>query len=317
MSPRNRYPLNRRTPAKPSGRQGRASLPLFRRKRLCEALLSALLLLESRRALAVTYQCTTDVLSPTSANSNSTSNGSLVSIFYQNLSCGEIPSSVVIGALILDNSGLNEEIPSTNTTLYFENQGSGSAYALDMTGGAPELNMNGYSWGHVHYAQASRSAHIVSWQSRVGHDLELSPGNVLTPLLGLDLQHLSLAGARESDPLLGLEVPAQSVNTVSALAALRGVHAWQWNQLPGQFSVSVGVRHWFRAPPSALRMGFNAIPGLPFTTVGVATPANVVEAGAGLHAQLSRNLSAALSYQGDFGRGLRSNDVQLHLAWRF
>ncbi len=175
----------------------------------------------------------------------------------------------------------------------------------------------GYSWGQVSYAQASRSARIVSWQSRIGHDLELSRGNVLTPMLGLDLQHLSLAGSRESDPLLGLEVPAQSVNTVSALAALRGVHAWQWNQLPGEFSVSLGVRHWFRAPPSSLRMSFNAIPGVPFTTAGVATPVNVLEAGVGLHAHLSRSLSAALSYQGDYGRGLRSNEVQLHLAWSF
>ena len=175
----------------------------------------------------------------------------------------------------------------------------------------------GTTWGTVSYAQAMRSARIVSWQSRVGYDAELSPGNELTPMLGLDLQHLWLSGSSESDPLLGLEVPSQSVNTVSALAALRGVHAWQWNQLPGEFSVSLGVRHWFRAPPSSLTMAFNAIPGAPFTTAGVTTPVNVVEAGAGVHAQLSRNLSAAVSYQGDYGRGLRSNDVQLHLAWRF
>ena len=104
---------------------------------------------------------------------------------------------------------------------------------------------------------------------------------------------------------------------MSALAALRDVQSWQWGQVHGAFSSSLGVRHWIHTPPSAMTMHFNAIPGAPFTILAVATPRNVVEAGIGLHAHLRKNLSAVLSYQGDYGRGLVSNEVQVHLNLNF
>ena len=141
MCPRNRQLLIHRAPARPWLRPGNTRLPMFRRKRICEALLAALLVLEGQRAFALTYRCSSDIV--TTASSNSTSIGTIVGIFYNNQTCASIPMG--LGSLVLDNTGHSEEIPSTSTALYFENQGSGSYSYLSMTGGAPELNMNGNS----------------------------------------------------------------------------------------------------------------------------------------------------------------------------
>jgi autotransporter-associated beta strand protein len=62
----------------------------------------------------------------------------------------------------------------------------------------------GYTEGQVGYAMAQRQARVWTLQSRIGRDFVLPGGNVLTPLLSLDLQHLLLSGSTESDPLLGL-----------------------------------------------------------------------------------------------------------------
>ncbi len=175
----------------------------------------------------------------------------------------------------------------------------------------------GYTEGQVGYAMAQRQARVWTLQSRIGRDFLLPGGNVLTPLLSLDLQHLLLSGSTESDPLLGLRVAGQSVNTASSLAALRLVHGWHWRLLHGQWSVSLGVRHGWRRPPGSLGLSFDGIPAASFTTWGVPLPRNALEAALGLHARLRRHLSAQVAWQGDYGRGLRDNAIALRLVWRF
>ena len=64
-------------------------------------------------------------------------------------------------------------------------------------------------------------------------------------------------------------------------------------------------------------MSFNGIPGLSFMTWGVTPPRNMLEAALGMHARLRKNLSAELSLQGDYGRGVRADSIEEHLVWGF
>lgn len=175
----------------------------------------------------------------------------------------------------------------------------------------------GYTAGQVGYGMARREAGVWSLQTRVAHDFAVAPGYELTPLLSLDAQRLHLSGSTESDPLLGLQVGSQGVSESSSLAALRGVHAWQWHALSGDLNASLGMRHWWHRPPTTSSMSLTGMPGLSFTTWGVAPPRNVLEVSAGLHAVLRRNLNAELSLQGDYGRSLRAGRIEAHLSWGF
>ncbi|MDE2479914.1 MAG: autotransporter outer membrane beta-barrel domain-containing protein, partial [Betaproteobacteria bacterium] len=175
----------------------------------------------------------------------------------------------------------------------------------------------GYSQGQLRYGMAGRQARMLSWQSRLGRDFRLSPRDLLNPVLGLDLQALRLRGAAESDPLLGLQVPAQRAYTASLLAALREVHAWEWGGASGEFSATLGLRHWLRRPPGAVLLRYNGIPDVPFTTSTEAPPRNLLEAGIGLHAQLRGHLSAELSLRGDYGRSVRAGKIEARLEWGF
>ena len=175
----------------------------------------------------------------------------------------------------------------------------------------------GYSGGRVHYGSAERDARIWTWQSRLDRSFALRSGDVLTPIAGLDLQHLRLSAARESDPVLGLVVPRQSAYTLSMLGALRVTRPVSWRDSVGTLNASLGVRHWFRRPPSELRFGFTGIEGLQFSDSGVASSRNVLEATLGAQAKLRRNLEAQLSWQASIGHSLRENQLQARLSWSF
>ncbi|MDE1956775.1 MAG: hypothetical protein KGJ03_13745, partial [Betaproteobacteria bacterium] len=103
----------------------------------------------------------------------------------------------------------------------------------------------------------------------------------------------------------------------SLLAALREVHAWEWGGASGEFSATLGLRHWLRRPPGAVLLRYNGIPDVPFTTSTEAPPRNLLEAGIGLHAQLRGHLSAELSLRGDYGRSVRAGKIEARLEWGF
>lgn len=175
----------------------------------------------------------------------------------------------------------------------------------------------GYSGGRVHYGSSERDARVWTWQSRLDRPIGLRNGDLLTPLLGLDLQQLRLAAARESDPLLGLVVPQQSTHTLSTLAGLRLDHAWAEGGAHGTVDISLGLRHWLRRPPSMLVLGFTGIDGVQFSNWSVSPPRNALEAGLAMHAELRKKLDLEVSYRGSYGARYRSNDLSLHLAWKF
>lgn len=175
----------------------------------------------------------------------------------------------------------------------------------------------GYSGGRVQYGSSERDARVWTWQSRLDRPIGLRNGDLLSPLLGLDLQQLRLSAVRESDPLLGLVVPQQSTHTLSTLAGLRLDHAWAQGGAHGTVDASLGLRHWLRRPPSMLVLSFTGIDGVQFSSWGVSPPRNVLEAGLAMHAELRKNLDLEVSYRGSYGAQYRSNDLSLRLAWKF
>lgn len=175
----------------------------------------------------------------------------------------------------------------------------------------------GFTQGRIRYATTRRNARVLSWQTRVAHDFEWPRGDVLTPMLSLDLQRVRLGGATATDSGLGLAVPLESRTTASSLAALRLVHPWGLGALHGTLSAALGLRHWWRRPASSLRLSFDAVPGLAFTNWAVAAPRNAFEADLGFSARLRRNLDVQLAYEGEFASRLRADQLQLRLDWRF
>ncbi len=220
MCPKNRFLQDRRVPARAVRPQGSTRLPDFPRKRVCEALVGALLLLEAPMAFATYYTCSSDVLNSTISQASS-SIGTLMNVFYSNGPCGELPSSVdfsTMGQVYLNNTGKSEELPTSDITLYFENPGAGDSYMLGMTGGAPELDMSGhtitYSTDNVNQVSSYTGQVIVyatsSWDVGAATNTDIRTGvnyePATTSALGnsVVLDNSSIPAGNAGNPTLGL-----------------------------------------------------------------------------------------------------------------
>ena len=220
MCPKNRFLQDRRVPARAVRPQGSTRLPDFPRKRVCEALVGALLLLEAPMAFATYYTCSSDVLNSTISQASS-SIGTLMNVFYSNGPCGELPSSVdfpTMGEVYLNNTGKSEELPTSDITLYFENPGAGDSYMLGMTGGAPELDMSGhtitYSTDNVNQVSSYTGQVIVyatsSWDVGAATNTDIRTGvnyePATTSALGnsVVLDNSSIPAGNAGNPTLGL-----------------------------------------------------------------------------------------------------------------
>lgn len=176
----------------------------------------------------------------------------------------------------------------------------------------------GYAQGPVQTGGASRTARAWTLQARVGRAVVLPrQGLSLMPLLGLDLQHLSLPAARESDSQLGLQVPSQSEYSSSMLAAVRADRVWERGTRSWIFSTALGLRHEFRLPSSGLTLEFNGVPGVPFTTQAVAVDRNVLQGSLGVQLRNGKQMTLSLSYQGEYGHSTRANALSLRASWAF
>ncbi len=136
-------------------------------------------------------------------------------------------------------------------------------------------------------------------------------------MLILEDTHLALDGVQSSDPVLGLNVPGQSTNTVDTRAMVRFDHAWLHEHTEWVASAGIGARQLLTKPEYGLTMSFNGIPGDSFTVQGVAEDRTVADFTAGLTTHINSRVRIEVGYDGEHGQHTRGNSLTGRLAWAF
>lgn len=213
---------------------------------------------------------------------------------------------------------------SARTDSYSATVYGGKAYALGA--GALKLMAGGaYSW---HVVDSQRQVRYGSLDQRlsanyrgattqlfteVGYALPLSDTAGVEPFIGLAWNQLRMRAFSESGGSAALSSDGQRQRNVSSLAGLRG----NW-LVPGS-SIAlrgmVGWRHVYGDTRPSVALSFDQGPAFSVAGAPIARDAARVELGADL-VQI-RNMTAGLSYGGEFGGGNRQHAGSLDVRWRF
>lgn len=213
---------------------------------------------------------------------------------------------------------------SAKTDSYSATVYGGKAYALGagwlrlMAGGA-------YSW---HEVDSQRQVRYGSLDQRltanyggastqlfteVGYVLPLAEAASIEPFVGLAWSQLRMRAFSESGGSAALSSDGQRQRNISSLAGLRG------NLLVPGSSIAlrglVGWRHVYGNTRPSVALSFDQ--GAAFSVAGapIARDAARIELGADL--VKIRNMTAGLSYGGEFGGGNRQHAGSLDVRWRF
>ncbi|MFY1908390.1 autotransporter domain-containing protein [Achromobacter xylosoxidans] len=213
---------------------------------------------------------------------------------------------------------------SAKTDSYSATVYGGKAYALGA--GALKLMAGGaYSW---HVVDSQRQVRYGSLDQRlsanyrgattqlfteVGYALPLSDAAGVEPFIGLAWNQLRMRAFSESGGSAALSSDGQRQRNVSSLAGLRG----NW-LVPGS-SIAlrgmVGWRHVYGDTRPSVALSFDQGPAFSVAGAPIARDAARVELGADL-VQI-RNMTAGLSYGGEFGGGNRQHAASFDVRWRF
>ncbi len=200
----------------------------------------------------------------------------------------------------------------------------GKAYALGA--GALKLMAGGaYSW---HQIDSQRQVRYGSLEERLtasyrgattqlftelGYALPLSAAASIEPFVGLAWSQLRMPAFSESGGSAALSSDGQRQRNVSSLAGLRG----NW-RVPGS-SIALrgmlGWRHVYGETRPSVALSFDQGPAFSVAGTPIARDAASLELGADL-VQI-RNMTAGLSYAGEFGGGNRQHAGSIDVRWRF
>ncbi|EHK64268.1 autotransporter [Achromobacter arsenitoxydans SY8] len=218
-----------------------------------------------------------------------------------------------------DQRSATAKTQSYTATIYGGKSFAAGAGAINVLAGAA------YSWHdidtrrQVRYGSldqnltASYSGNTTQLFAEAGYSLAVTPAVTLEPFIGLSWSDLRVRGFSESGGSAALSGSAQSQDTTSTLAGLRG----QW--APAQTDLvlrgMLGWRHAYGSLRPTQTLAFDQ--GASFSVAGapIARDAARVELGADL--VVVRNMTAGLSYAGEFGGGNRQHAGSVDVRWRF
>lgn len=161
--------------------------------------------------------------------------------------------------------------------------------------------------------KASYSGSTTQLFAEAGYSMAVAPTVTLEPFVGLSWSELRVRGFSESGGSAALSGSAQTQDTTSTLAGLRG----QW--APAQSDIllrgMLGWRHAYGSLRPTQTLAFDQ--GASFSVAGapIARDAARIELGADL--VVVRNMTAGLSYGGEFGGGNRQHAGSLDVRWKF
>ncbi|MFK0333501.1 autotransporter domain-containing protein [Rhizobium sp. NPDC090275] len=135
------------------------------------------------------------------------------------------------------------------------------------------------------------------------------------PFANLAYINLDTDGFQEKGGDAALSVTGGNAAITSSTVGLRWAMDWPENELPLSVSGLLGWRHIAGDVTPYSRMAFSG--GSPFIIEGTEIPRDSVMAEIGVSAKLSKSARLTLNYSGEFGKGLRSNAIQMNLATSF
>jgi subtilase-type serine protease len=135
------------------------------------------------------------------------------------------------------------------------------------------------------------------------------------PFANLAYVNLATDGFQEKGGDAALSVAGSNAAITSSTVGLRWAMDWPEDELPLSVSGLLGWRHIAGDVTPYSRVAFSG--GSPFMIEGAEIPRDSVVAEIGVSAALSKSARLTLNYSGEFGKGLRSNAIQMNLVTSF
>jgi outer membrane autotransporter protein len=162
------------------------------------------------------------------------------------------------------------------------------------------------------------SANYASATSQVFADLSWTydwDALKVQPFASLAYVNLDTDSFEEKGGDAALSAAGANAAITSSTVGLRWAMDWPENELPLSVSGLLGWRHIAGDVTPNLLMSFSG--GSPFIIEGTEMPRDSVVAEIGVSAKLSKSARLTLNYSGEFGKGLRSNAIQMNLVTSF
>jgi len=161
------------------------------------------------------------------------------------------------------------------------------------------------------------SYHASSTQvfTELGYNLPLGDAYTIEPFAGLAWNQLRTRGFEESGGSAALHGSSNSDDVTSTTLGLRGAWEFGSDRAPGRLTASLGWRHAMGDVKPKQQLAFEG--GSTFSVTGVPIARNAAVLGLGAEMAITRNTTAGVAYDAQFGGGNRQQSGVLKLAVRF
>ncbi|WMD19740.1 autotransporter domain-containing protein [Achromobacter seleniivolatilans] len=163
--------------------------------------------------------------------------------------------------------------------------------------------------------ESSYNASSTQLFTELGYNLPLGDAYTIEPYAGLAWNQLRTRDFKESGGTAALHGSGATDDVTSTTLGLRG--SWQFgsDRTPGRLTASVGWRHAMGDVQPRQELAFDG--GSTFSVAGVPIARNAAVLGLGAEMSLTRNTTAGIAYDAQFGGGNRQQSGVLKLAVRF
>ncbi len=161
------------------------------------------------------------------------------------------------------------------------------------------------------------SYHASSTQvfTELGYNLPLGDAYTIEPFAGLAWNQLRTRGFEESGGSAALRGSSNSDDVTSTTLGLRGAWEFGSDRAPGRLTASLGWRHAMGDVKPKQQLAFEG--GSTFSVTGVPIARDAAVLGLGAEMAITRNTTAGIAYDAQFGGGNRQQSGVLKLAVRF
>ncbi|OZI26746.1 autotransporter outer membrane beta-barrel domain-containing protein [Bordetella genomosp. 9] len=165
--------------------------------------------------------------------------------------------------------------------------------------------------------QLESSYHASSTQlfSELGYNLPLGDAYTIEPFAGVAWNQLRTRAFDESGGTAALHGSADHSDVTSTTLGLRGSWQFESERAPGRLTASLGWRHAMGDVTPRQDLSFDG--GSTFTVAGVPIARDAAVLGLGIEMAITRNTTAAVSYDAQFGGGNRQQAGLFKVAMRF
>lgn len=151
--------------------------------------------------------------------------------------------------------------------------------------------------------------------TELGYNLPLGDAYTIEPFAGLAWNQLRTRGFEESGGTAALRGSGSSDDVTSTTLGLRGAWTFGSDQAPGRLTASLGWRHAMGDVTPKQQLAFEG--GSTFSVTGVPIARNAAVLGLGAEMAITRNTTAGVAYDAQFGGGNRQQSGMFKLAMRF